>query len=98
MYVIHNSNNFFIFYWNFEIFVLNFEALFALSEFFEILKICLIVIKAQGIQISLTKDRLSIYSIALIKKIIINLIYRSLLVEYNNIKRFQIKRLIKKLE
>ena len=38
------------------------------------------IIKVQGIQIFLTKDRLPIYSIALIEKTIINLIYKSLLV------------------
>ena len=67
-----------------------------LFEFLRILKFSLIVIKAQGIQISLIKvrstagqpthqsslikDRLSTYSIVLIKKIIINLIYRPLLI------------------
>ena len=45
------------------------------------------IIKVQGIQYiahqsSLTKDRFPTYSIALIKKIIINLIYRPLLVVY----------------
>ena len=67
-----------------------------LSEFLRILKFSLIIIKAQGIQISLTKvrstagqpahqssltkDRSPIYSIALIKKMIMNLIHRPLLV------------------
>ena len=67
-----------------------------LFEFSRILKFSLIITKAQGIQISLTKvrstaeqpahqsslikDRLPTYSIALIKKIIINLIHRPLLV------------------
>ena len=54
-------------------FFLNYKALFTLSKFLRILKFNLITIKAQGIQISLTKDRLlktayQIYSIALIKK------------------------------
>ena len=53
-----------------------------LSEFLRILKLSLIIIKAQGIQISLIKVRLPTYSIALIKKIIMNLIYRPLLVNY----------------
>ena len=43
-------------------------------------KLSLIIIKAQGIQISLIKDRLPIYSIALIKNMIMNLIHRPLLV------------------
>ena len=47
--------------------------MFALFKFLKILKFSLMIIKAQGIQISLTKDRLSktayqIYSTALIKK------------------------------
>ena len=36
---------------------MNFEAPFMLSEFLRILKLSLIIIKAQGIQISLTQDR-----------------------------------------
>ena len=43
-------------------------------------KFSLIIIKVQGVQISLIKVRSPIYSIALIKKKIINLIYRPLLV------------------
>ena len=39
-----------------------------LSEFLRIVKFSLIIIKAQGIQISLTKDRSPTYSIALKKK------------------------------
>ena len=54
-----------------------------LSEFLQILKFSLIIIKAQGIQILLTKVRLPTYSIALIKKMIINLIHRLLLVDKN---------------
>ena len=51
-----------------------------LSEFLRILNFSLIIIKAQGVQISLIKDRSPTYSIALMKKRIMNLIYRPLLV------------------